>query len=64
MDHEPTYKFAIEELSEAGHLCLTVFTFELPSMWLVTDIIEGPYVFIINKLTSYYDDTRRLRKVK
>lgn len=62
-----TYKFEVKELPEPGRLRLTVFVLEEVGRnpkWYCSDIIEGPYVFIINKLTGYYDDTRRLRKVK
>ena len=54
-----TYRFEIHETAEPGVLQLHVFTEDG-----CTDIFEGSYVFIINQLTSYYDDKRRLRKVR
>lgn len=53
------YSFIINESATPGHLILVVSTNNI-----CTDIFEGPYRIIMNRLTAYYDDTLRLRKVR
>lgn len=58
-----TYKFTVEECAQPCNLRLTVYVQDDNEKWSVLDIIEGPYRFIINRLTGFYTDELRLRKV-
>jgi len=53
------YSFKMEDCAEPGVVRLSMYV-----DGDCTDIVEGPYRFVLNWLTSKYDDSLRLRKVR